>query len=75
MYLTFRNNVLCNIDFIANWAQSSGPLLQNTVIPYLPNDANPHWNPRYGMVSVAMVRIIKIYDVKQKSYCLSIANF
>ena len=36
----------------ANWAQSSGPIAQNIVIPYYPSPNTPHWQARYGMVSI-----------------------
>lgn len=32
----------------ANWAQSSGKLKQNTVIPNIPSPSHPHWQPRFG---------------------------
>lgn len=41
-----------NFCFCANWAQSSGDIKQNIVIPYYPSPPNPHWAARYGMVSV-----------------------
>ena len=36
----------------ANWAQSSGDIAQNIVIPYYPSPPNPHWAARFGMVSI-----------------------
>ncbi|KAJ1457952.1 hypothetical protein M885DRAFT_480910 [Pelagophyceae sp. CCMP2097] len=32
----------------SNWAQTTGPLKQNTVIPYMPSAQNPHWSARMG---------------------------
>ena len=36
----------------ANWAQTSGYLEQNVVIPAIPSPAVKHWQPRYGMSSL-----------------------
>lgn len=41
--------------FTANWAQASGNIQQNTVIPYYPAPGKPHWGPRYGMAAAVRV--------------------
>lgn len=38
----------------ANWAQASGKLQQNIVIPYIPSPARPHWTARYGAAAVVV---------------------
>ena len=36
----------------ANWAQTSGDVKQNVVIPYYPSANREHWNARYGHATV-----------------------
>jgi len=36
----------------ANWAQVSGNIQQNTVIPYYPTPGTPHWAARFGHVTI-----------------------
>ena len=45
---------LLSLQFVesANWAQTSGYLEQNVVIPAIPSPAVKHWQPRYGMSSL-----------------------
>ena len=33
----------------ANWAQVSGEIQQNVVVPYLPGTQRPHWSGRTGL--------------------------
>ncbi len=44
----------------ANWAQSSGYLEQNVVIPAMPSPAVKHWQSRYGMASVTYISNVHI---------------
>lgn len=47
---------LCETLVIAaNWAQASGEVSQNVVIPYVPSPEKPHWAARFGMTTVAVV--------------------
>lgn len=46
------NNMM--MESIANWAQASGKLKQNIVIPYIPAPNQPHWTPRYGATAVVL---------------------
>ena len=32
----------------SNWAQTTGPQLQTTTIPYVPSHQRPHWSGRFG---------------------------
>lgn len=36
----------------SNWAQTSGPIEQNTVFPSIPSPAKKHWQNRYGHCSI-----------------------
>lgn len=45
------------VPFLANWAQSSGPVDQNVVIPYFPRPSNRHWQARYGMAVVVVTDV------------------
>lgn len=40
--------------FPANWAQTSGKISQNIVIPYYPAPGKPHWSQRYGHVTITV---------------------
>lgn len=44
---------ILNIGFSSNWAQTSGILQQNVVIPRFPTPEFPHWEKRYGHAAVA----------------------
>jgi hypothetical protein len=47
---------LDHIGYISasNWAQTTGDVSQNVVVPQIPKPAHPHWNKRYGMAIVAV---------------------
>lgn len=40
----------------ANWAQASGKVQQNIVVPAYPTPGSQHWSPRYGMATIVTVR-------------------
>ena len=40
----------------SNWAEVSGEVEQNVVIPFYPSPNNKHWGPRYGFAMVVTVR-------------------
>lgn len=44
----------------ANWAQTSGYLDQNVVIPTIPSPAKKHWQARYGFSNLAFPNVIMI---------------
>lgn len=50
--LNESSRIICN--FKANWAQASGEIQQNVVIPYYPSFKNAHWGSRYGFVSIVI---------------------
>ena len=43
--------------FLANWAQSSGQIQQNVVIPYIPAPGHRHWQARYGAAAVVVTDV------------------
>lgn len=45
----------CPFYVTANWAQVSGNIDQNVVVPYFPGPNQPHWQARYGMATVVAV--------------------
>ena len=55
---TFLSFILClsqyYISLAANWAQTTGKVQQNVVIPTMPTLSNPHWERRYGMAVVVV---------------------
>lgn len=43
--------------FVANWAQGSGYIEQNVVIPQQPTLSHPHWQARYGMSTAVILNV------------------
>lgn len=41
---------------LANWAQASGSIQQNIVVPYYAAPDTPHWTGRYGASVASTVR-------------------
>jgi len=45
------SQVLLLVD-ASNWAQASGPIQQNTVLPSIPSPAKKHWQNRFGHCTI-----------------------
>ena len=41
----------------ANWAQASGYIDQNVVIPTIPSPTKKHWQARYGFASLVFPNV------------------
>ena len=41
----------------ANWAQASGYIDQNVVIPSIPSPTKKHWQARYGFASLVFPNV------------------
>jgi hypothetical protein len=51
--------IFCCVDFLSasNWAQTSGKVQQNVVIPRIPTPSYPHWTQRFGHAIVVATNI------------------
>lgn len=49
----------------ANWAQASGHIQQNIVLPAYPSPDTPHWTPRYGHAAIVSVCYILVWVIFQ----------
>ena len=64
--------VLCGLVCAAlvqgtNWAQTSGKVAQNVVVPRRPSPDFPHWSERYGAAVVLAREPNEVYDPDEES--------